>query len=308
MDTIKQIAAFLKVAELKSFTTAAEELQMSASAVSKYVSQLESSLGVKLLARTTRRIELTNVGQTYFTRCEAAFKELRAASDEAAYQDNQLRGPVRVHTSPGIGQRVLVPALIKFMKLYPEIALSLTMGGTPHALLGGDIDLLVNVSRRGESRGGSVHCTELVENSLLVCAAPEYLNKHGRPSTPEDLRRHNCLVQTSQRHGADWHFRQSDETSATIRVSGSFTTDSASALEEAMLAGQGIGRISTYIAGRYVRDNQLVVLFDNVISGGDVISAFYPGARCSARVTALIAFLKEEIAESVHAASPPAEK
>ena len=300
MDNLNQVAAFLKVVEFGSFTAAAAELGVSPSAVSKHVGRLEAQLGVQLLLRTTRRLTLTDVGSNYFDRCRAALKELHAASDEAMRQDSQLRGSLRVHASPGVGQRLLVPAILKFMTLYPDISISLSVGDVSANMLASDVDVLVTMTQRGEARGTSVQSTELVEVSYLVCASPSYIARLGRPRVPEDLKRHNCLVQETQRAPREWRFLQDDRTSICVKIDGSFATNNAVALEEAVLAGRGIGRIADYVARRHAETKRLVVLFDNLLAWGQVVTAFFPSGRQSARVRAFIDFLKNEVPAAAH--------
>jgi DNA-binding transcriptional LysR family regulator len=295
VDNLNQVAAFLKVVELGSFTAAAGELGLSPSAVSKHVGRLEAHLGVQLLLRTTRRLTLTDVGSNYFDRCSAALKELHAAADDAMCQDSQLRGSLRVHAGPGVGQRLLVPAILKFMTLYPDISISLSVGDVPANMLASDVDVLVAMTHRGEVRGTSVKSTELVEVSYLVCASPAYIARFGRPRVPEDLKHHNCLVQETQRAPRDWRFLQKDRTSICVKINGSFATNHAVALEEAVLAGKGIGRIPDYVARRHAETRRLVVLFDNLLAWGQVVTAFFPSGRQSARVKAFVDFLKNDV-------------
>lgn len=293
---LNQITAFLRVVETGSFTAAAHELSMSASAVSKHVSQLERSLGVRLLTRTTRSLELTDVGGAYFERCHAVVGQLRAAADLAMNQNKELRGPIRVQATPGVGQRLVAPAALAFLRANPGVSITLTIGSVPPRTLARDVDVLVTVAGHGDSRGKSVRSEGLREVSYLVCAAPEYVRAHGRPRTPFDLRDHNCLVQDSQRGARLWRFRRPDGGVDAVRVTGALTTNNAMALEEAVVGGLGVGRIADYVARAHVAEGRLVVLFDNLIAWGQIVTAYSPAGRQAERIGAFIDHLRRRIA------------
>ena len=290
MDNLNQVAAFLKVVETGSFTAAAAELGLSPSAVSKNVGHLEADLGVRLLVRTTRSLTLTDVGSLFFDRCGAAIKEMRSAADDAQSREGQLRGPLRVQATPGVGQRLLVPAMLDFMALHPEISISLMIGSVPVHTLSTETDVFVTVTHRGEARGSSVRSIELANVTYLVCASPAYIAAHGRPRHPQDLTRHNCLIQETQRAPRDWRFSQPDGSILSVKVGGSLATNNAVALEEAVLAGRGIGRIADYVVPNHVAEGRLCVIFDNLIAWGQVVTAYFPSNRRSATGAGLCRF------------------
>ena len=295
MDNLNQVAAFLKVVEAGSFTAAAAELGLSPSAVSKNVGKLEAGLGVRLLVRTTRSLTLTDAGSLFFERCSVAIQEMRSAADDAQRREGQLRGPLRVQTTPGVGQRLLVPTVLDFMASHPEISISLTIGSVPAHALSTETDVFVTVTHRGETRGSSARSTELASVRYLVCASPAYISRYGSPQRPQDLVRHNCLVQETQRAPRDWRFLQPDGSITLVKVSGSLTTNDAVALERAVLAGRGIGRIADYAAVNHVSAGRLCVLFDNLIAWGQVVTAYFPSGRRSARLQVFMDFLARDL-------------
>lgn len=292
MDSLNQIAVFLKVVETGSFSAAALQLGLTASAISKNVGQLENELGVRLLVRTTRSLTLTDAGATFFQRCRAAVSELRAATDDIQSFDRQLRGPLRVQATPGVGQRLLVPIIMSFMKDHPEITISLEIGTVNTTTVSTEMDVFVTVTHRGEMRGARFKAVELADVRYLVCASPEYINSCGRPESPAELLRHNCLVHETQRAPREWRFAQPDGSTGAVKVKGSFSTNNALALERALLAGVGVGRIADYAARKYIDSGQLVVLFDSLVAWGQVVTAFFPSGLQSARAQAFIEYTK----------------
>ncbi|MFN3889892.1 MAG: LysR family transcriptional regulator [Beijerinckiaceae bacterium] len=296
MDNLNQIAVFLRVVEAGSFSAAAQQLGLTASAVSKNVGQLEQSLGVRLLVRTTRSLNLTEAGSTYFQRCRTAVTELRAASEDAQSFESQLRGPLRVQATPGVGQRLLTPVITSFMQAHPEITIALEIGSVSTATVSTDVDVFVTVTHRGEMRGARFKAEELAPVRYLVCASPSYIARCGRPETPGDLLQHNCLVHETQRAPRDWRFVEADGSTSTIRIKGSFSTNNAIALERAILEGVGVGRIADYAARAHLSTGDLVVLFDTLVAWGQVVTAYFPSGMQSARAKAFLDYTKASLA------------
>jgi DNA-binding transcriptional LysR family regulator len=292
MENLNNIAMFLKVVETGSFSAAAVEMGFTPSAVSKNIGQLETALGVRLLVRTTRSLTLTEAGATLFKRCKIALCEIRSATEEAQSFDQHLRGPLRVQATPGVGQRLLVPIVMSFMKAHPQITIHLEIGSVSAATVSTTTDIFVTVTHRGEMRGARFKAEELAQVQYLVCASPAYIARHGAPSAPADLIHHNCLVQETQRAARDWRFAQPGGAATTIKIKGALSTNNALALEKALLEGVGIGRIADYAARAHIASGELVVLFDTLVAWGQVVTAYFPSGLQSARAKAFIDYAK----------------
>lgn len=288
MENLNNIAMFLKVVETGSFSAAAAQMGFTPSAVSKNVGQLESSLGVRLLVRTTRSLTLTEAGAALYKRCRAAMTELRSATEDAQSFDRQLRGPLRVQATPGVGQRLLVPIIMSFMKSHPEITIDLEIGTVNAATVATDVDVFVTVTHKGEMRGARFKAEELTQVRYLVCASPDYIARCGAPQAPADLVRHNCLVHETQRTPREWRFALAGGATTTIKIKGALSTNNAIALERALLDGVGIGRIADYAARGHISDGRLAVIFDNLVAWGQVVTAYFPSGLQSARAKAFI--------------------
>jgi LysR family transcriptional regulator for bpeEF and oprC len=292
---LNQIAVFLQVVETGSFTAAAQQLGLTPSAVSKNISQLEAGLEVRLLVRTTRSLTLTDAGTRLFERCKIAVTELRSAADEIQNSETQIRGPLHVQATPGVGQRLLVPVMLSFMAQHPGVRISLGIGSATSSTVSTDTDVFITVTHKGELRGSKFKTAELANVRYLVCASPGYIEKHGAPAAPQDLLKHNCLIQETQRAPRDWRFAQPDGSITSVKVTGSLATNNAVALEEGILAGLGIGRIADYAARQHIRDGKLIVLFDTLVAWGQVVTAFFPSGLQSARLQAFIEHLKHSM-------------
>ena len=136
--------------------------------------------------------------------------------------------------------------------------------------------------------------SEIGSMSYVVCAAPSYIERFGRPKTIEALSDHNCIIHEGWRSPRLWRFHRRGKEVA-VNVSGSFSTNHALVLEQAVLAGQGIGRIPTYAASPYIKSKRLVVLFQNVVTWGQVVAAYFPNGPQSARLKAYLLYLQAEV-------------
>lgn len=292
---MNQISAFLRVVETGSFSSAATELSLSRSAVSKLVGQLEEKVGVLLISRTTRRLTLTDAGATFHVRCSGIANELSSAVDEIRDNNNQLQGMLRIHSSLGVGQRVIAPLLLQFMKRYPRISIALSLGEVPVGNMVPGSDMMISLKHKTDPSAKSLCVDHLSEVKFLVCAAPDYLGRHGQPATVDDLKQHNCLIHEGHRAARQWRFRNADGSIKAIGIAGSFSTNSAVSLEMAVLEGVGVGRVPDYVARDHIQSGRLITLFDNVVAWGEVISVYTAIGQQTSRARALLSFLQEEL-------------
>ncbi len=185
MDRLRALQAFTRVAELGSFTRAAEQLQWPKASVTVLVQQLEEHLAVKLLHRTTRRLTLSDDGAAYLEGVQRLLADLDELDSAVAQRRANPRGRLRVDVPAAAGRHVLAPALPDFLQRYPQIELELGSGDRPVDLLAEGVDAVI--------RGGLMHDDALVARSLgafevVTCAAPAYLQRHGLPTSPQTLR------------------------------------------------------------------------------------------------------------------------
>ena len=199
--------SFARVAELHSFTRAADSLGLSRAVVSTHVADLERHLRCQLLHRTTRRVGLTSDGAEYLTRCQRILAELEAADETLRGARLAVQGRLRVDLPVAFGRALLIPALPRFTERYPDLKLEVQLNDRVIDLIAEEVDLVV---RAGPVREPHLIARRIVDTRLVTCAAPEYLRAHGVPSDPDELRRHKLIghLSTSSHRPYKWLFQR----------------------------------------------------------------------------------------------------
>lgn len=252
------LIAFVSVAELGSFVRAAESLDLSKAAVSKQVSLLEKRLGARLLHRTTRRLSLTEAGQSYLRYAQAALAQARAAEGTVAESQTVAQGRLRVTVPMSFGVMHIAPWLAAFQREYPLVDLDLQLDDRPRDLVLEGLDLAI---RFGTALADSSLVARRIGGTrLLLCASPAYLDTHGRPTHPDQLNAHACMHFSVSPSGHTWQMTHAGET---LRVAprGRLEANSTLALRAVMLAGGGIARVPEFsVADEIARGELDVVL------------------------------------------------
>ncbi|HEX2886017.1 LysR family transcriptional regulator [Vineibacter terrae] len=288
MDQFRAILAYVKLVERGSFTAAAEHLDVSISSVTKSIAQLEKSLHIRLVNRTTRRIALTDEGREYYERCRRILEDMESADLAMRQVSTTPRGRLHVLMPVAIGRLHIIPALPRFTAMYPDISLHLTLSDQHMDLIAHGIDVAIWV---GEIPESSMIAKLLLRTYRLTCATPDYLRIHGRPATPDDLVRHTCLATTSWRRGRDWLFR-TPEGDRTVPIRGNLMLDNGDAYREAALAGLGIAQAASYLFGEDVAAGRLEPVLGEYSAPGQDFWAVYPSSRHAApKVTAFLRFV-----------------
>jgi LysR family transcriptional regulator for bpeEF and oprC len=199
--------SFARVAELHSFTRAADSLGLSRAVVSTHVADLERHLHCQLLHRTTRRVGLTGDGAEYLTRCQRILAELEAADETLRGARLAVQGRLRVDVPVAFGRALLIPALPRFTQRYPDLKLEVQLNDRVIDLIAEEVDLVV---RAGPVREPHLIARRIVDTRLVTCAAPEYLRAHGVPSDPDELRRHKLIghLSSSSHRPYKWLFQR----------------------------------------------------------------------------------------------------
>lgn len=249
-------AVFAKVAELGSFSRAADELGLSKPTVSKAVGRLEASLGFSLLNRTSRRLSLTEAGRASLDRAARILAEGQAAEDEALAQSTVPRGRVRLSAPLSFGVAFLGAALSDFMAAYPEITLDLALSDRHIDLVAEGFDLAVRIASLEDS---SLLARRLCAVRLLLVGSPAYFDAHGRPSHPGELVRHEAMIYTGGAERGVWRFTHPTFGEAAVEPAVRLLTDNADMLAPALLAGQGLALQPEFLVWRDIRDGRLEV-------------------------------------------------
>jgi LysR family transcriptional regulator, regulator for bpeEF and oprC len=290
VQDLRTLAIFVKVAERKSFVRAAAELGITQSGVSNAISRLEDQLGVRLLARTTRRVGLTEDGAAFFERCRQVLADLEEA--ELVLRETRLKptGRLRIDMPVGFGRLKVVPLLATFQAQYPELTLALSSTDRYVDLVEESIDVCV---RFGELQDSSLMARRLTQTQFRVFGTPSYFAKHGRPKKPDDLAAHNCLGFTLRdtRLVRNWRFIR-DGVEATVMPKGNMTFTDGAALCDAACAGGGLAQMHGYYVDNALAAGKLEPVLERFKPPVDPIWLVYPQTRhLSPKVRAFIDFM-----------------
>ena len=293
MDRAETMSVLLSVVDEGDFSAAARALRMTPSAVSKIIGRLETRLGVRLLQRSTRRIGLTAEGMAYVESARRILGEIEEA-ELAIRPGAEPHGRLRVSLPTAFGHRLVVPMLPGFIERHPAVRLELSFADRIVDMLDEGIDVAVRVAQQMDSR---LVVRRLAANRRVICAAPAYLDRHGVPETPADLRDHVCLGITAHGGLNIWEF-DGPNRRRTMRIRSRIEADSTEALRGLAIAGVGIIRMSEILVGPDIREGRLTALLTGYNHPeGAPISVVYPSRRLlSPSVRAFVDFLVEQFA------------
>ncbi|RIY00258.1 LysR family transcriptional regulator [Aureimonas flava] len=289
-DRLHDIEAFVRVAELESFTAAAEVLGVSVSSATKAIRRIETGLGVELFHRSTRHLHLTDAGARYYAdgvKLLADFENAQLAVRDA---NSRPAGTVRLALPPAFGRRSLLPLVSQFFERYPEIKLDVRFKDQTANPIDGGFDLAIHSGRLADSR--LVHRT-LIRGPQKTVASPAYLERHGVPRTPAELCEHNCIV---GRFGSTWRFRDGKGDELAVRVSGNLQTDSGDVLRQAALVGLGVSQATWWLFNADLQAGRLVAFLNEFEIEADPIYLIFPASRnIAARVRVVADFFLEVV-------------
>ncbi|MBL6459447.1 LysR family transcriptional regulator [Belnapia sp. T6] len=291
MSQPSDMAAFVRIVETGGLAPAARDLGLTPSAMSKQLARLEARLGVRLLTRTTRRIALTPEGETYLARARDILSLIDAAEQDVTAGRGRPGGLLRVNTGTAFARHRLIPLLPAFFAQYPAITLDLGVTDRRVDFMTEQADVLLRTGALGDS---SLVARKIASGRRIVCAAPAYLDRRGRPATPEELLSHDCLVLRGLARLTAWPFRSATGLQ-TLTVRGVATTDSAEALRDMALVGLGIIRVSAFLVTRDIAEGRLIPLFEDLHVSEEVAvwAVTAPGRQRLPRVQAFVDFLAQ---------------
>lgn len=290
MADFKALAIFVKVAERRSFVRAANELGMTQSGVSNAVNRLESELGVRLLARTTRSVGVTEDGAGFLERCRQILTSFEEAELVLSRARLKAAGRLRVDMPVAFGRLKVVPLLPAFRAEYPEVELALSFTDRYVDLVGEGIDVAI---RFGDLKDSSLIARRLTRTRFGVVGAPRYFEKHGRPKRPEDIARHNCLAFIIRELGVprEWQFERKGVLIG-LSPKGDISFTDGAALCAAACAGFGLAQLHDYYTDEAIAAGELEPVLRQYGPPATPISVVYPTARHLApKVRAFVDFL-----------------
>lgn len=255
---LADIRAFVLTAKAGSFTCAAELLSCSRSHVSKQLLQLETTLGVKLITRTTRTQRLTDQGKVFFDQCERSLMIMDQAIEQVIDSAKVMKGSLKINCVGGyIGEEIITPLINDFIRKHSEVRVNLNFASKRVNLISGEFDL---VFRMGHLEDSNLIARKVLDIAIVTVASPKYLQQYGYPNRPEDLKKHQCIT-GSVTH---WSFNRIDKAAeeVDIAVTGSFQCKNGRAMVTSALAGNGIVRVPALYCMSELENGLLVPIFD----------------------------------------------
>jgi DNA-binding transcriptional LysR family regulator len=291
MDTLELMRSFLAVVDSGGFTAAGRRLGKSKALISKHLSELEARLGARLINRTTRRIGVTEIGRAYAERARALIADLEQLEESVVAQSTTPRGLIRLTAPQALGELALVEMVAAFRARYPGVAVEVLLADRIVDLVGEGYDIGLRISAMPDS---SLISRRLCETRLLLCAAPSYLEKNGRPGAIADIATHSVVADSNMRNWALWRFERAGEVASTRGVP-VLTVNSAIAVRQALLAGLGLALCPEFAVAGDIRAKRLVSLHEDWTAlPGLVVHLVYPHRHhLTARVRAFIDFAAE---------------
>lgn len=293
---LNRVAVFARVVEGGGFTAAAKGLGLPKSSVSRAVTLLEAELGVRLLQRSTRKVSLTEAGSAFYERASRGLAGVEEAALAVSDMQGALRGPIRMTAPVDAGERLLGPALARFLRRHPRVHVELVLTGRVVDLVAEGFDLAL---RAGALRDGSLIARKVGESEGGAYASPRYLARRGEPARVEDLASHRCVLFRPARGRSTWVLRGPGGEER-VEVKGPLGADDLSFVRRALLAGVGVGLLPSFACAHDVARGRLVRLLPSYRAFGDPVHLVYPSARyVPRRVAAFRDFLIANLTEAL---------
>jgi DNA-binding transcriptional LysR family regulator len=291
MNPFEDMRIFCQVMDSGSFTAAADQLGLSKQFVSRRLMQLEARLGVRLLNRSTRRLDVTPLGQTYYESAMRLLNDVEHMEQGIAGQTSEPRGTLRVSAPLSFAMAHLGCLLPLFLQRYSGVTVEVDLSDRPVDLLSEGYDLALRI---GVLEDSTLIARRIASIERVYCASPAYLAERGTPLKPQDLHEHDCLPYGHGRQ-VQWRFEGQGKP-LTINVSGRMRVNNGEVLRDAAVAGLGVTYLPTFIVGSALESGQLIRVLDDYRCAPLALSAVYPQHRQrSLPVQALIEFLRERL-------------
>ncbi len=294
MDRFYQIRVFCRIVELGSFSAVAKEMGVSKMQVSKIMAQLEKSLGVVLLNRTTRSLNVTEAGRLYYDKGKQILEALESLDEEAAQLSDSVKGILKLSAPIDFGSFFMVPAIEQYRRQFPDVKVSLTLDNKFKNLREGVYDIAILVTDKLDQ---GVVARKIYSTRLGTYASPDYLEKQGEPTTPEDLLKHQCLHYIDTPHAEYWIFQENGKT-IKYRMDWCFACNNGRALSHAAVMGMGIIRAPELSVADYLQQGKLVeILTEYRLTDLSVYATYLQRKFYPAKLSTFIDFLIQYFSE-----------
>lgn len=291
MDRFKELTTFVEVAQRGSLSAAAREEGITPAMVGRRVDQLEERLGVKLFKRSTRKVTLTPEGTTFYEDCHRILSDLRSAEDALSIGARSASGRLIITAPTSFGRKHIAPHLPAFIAEHPNLAITMHLSERLVDLKNERFDLAIRIA---DLKSADLIAARLARNHRVVCGAPAYIKRAGRPKVLADLARHNCLVTSTEDGVADgWHFQEKGKP-VSVKVGGSLQCNDGEVLTRWAISGEGLAWRSAWEVSEEVKRGRLVTVLDEYANPGNHVYAVYPERRLlPAKVKFFIEFLRK---------------
>lgn len=255
MDRLESMSILVTAAEAGSLSAASRRLGTPLATVSRKVAELEAHLKTRLFNRTSRRLTLTDAGQSYLTACRQILEQIEAAERTAAGEYSAPKGDLAITAPVVFGRLHVLPVVTGFLQAYPDIDIRLVLADRLVNLLEEHADLALRI---GELPDSSLVAVRIGAIRRVTCASPAYLAAHGPATTPDDLATHHCITFEGLMSPERWSFG-AGRTETSVRIHSRLVVNTAEAAVDAAIAGLGITRVLSYQAAPGLRDGALVI-------------------------------------------------
>ena len=293
MDRLEAMDIFVRIVETGSFSAVARDLGTTQPTISKQITALERRLKTRLLERSTRSLNVTASGTTYYERCKRILEDVKAVEGALGRLQSSLTGTLHVNGSIALGQLFLTPLLLEFQRRYPELTVELTLNDRYIDLVEEGVDVAVRLGRLADS---NLVARRLGATRRVLVATRTYLDAHGTPQEPAQLARHNCLLYAYLSTGNEWTFR-GPQGDLRVHVHGNFKANNGHSIREAMLAGAGVALTPDWLVHEELQSGNVVALLPEFAPAPLEVNAVYPSGRhVSAKLRTFVDFLQEQFA------------
>lgn len=275
MDLLRSLRLFIRVADHRSFSLAAEEAGIEQSTVSRSLAALEDTWGVALLHRSTRQVSLTAAGELAYGKAQTLIAAADRLGNAMTGEDPERAGLLRIHASVAFARFVLTPLLPRFVAVNPRVHLDFVANDRPIDLVAGAIDLAFVAGRPKDS---TLTTRKIGQFQRILAASPEFVRRYGNPSSPDDLTDVPCVVTTLTQNPARWELKSSHRNVA-LEVSGPLLANSGGIVREAMLQGLGVGLVPTFLVLEDFRRSSLVRILPDWRGFNFDVHAVWPSHR-----------------------------
>lgn len=289
MDHVIAMQVFCRVADLGSYTAAADAMTLSNAAVTKCVQRLEARLGGKLIHRNTRRLSMTEAGKLYLEHCRRILQEIADVEAQIGLMNAKPFGKLRITASCAFGSQILAPILSDFMRRYPEVDIDCVL-----------TDRFVNLHEEGFDLALRLAST-LPDSALIarristlrqvVCGAPDYLARYGVPHTPTDLKEHRCIIYAPAQSPQIWRFT-GPMGGISVKVGEGCHASDTLAARAALLAGRGISMLPAFVLDDEIRTGETIPVLGDVCPALALFAVYPSSHRRSKNITTFVDFVR----------------